>query len=78
MSIRESRPALPADPGARWAAARDFVERCKGWSVAELARRRADGRNTADWEVYLRFTQHTLDELDAGTLDPWFGPEMTA
>ncbi|MSP55391.1 MAG: hypothetical protein EXR69_07305 [Myxococcales bacterium] len=72
MSIRESRPDAPADPGARWAAARAFVERCHSWSVDEIKRRETDGRPLADWQVYLRFTEHTLHELDAGTLDAWF------
>lgn len=72
MSIRESRPNAPADPGARWAAAREFVERCQTWSLDEIKRREADGRPLADWQVYLRFTEHTLHELDAGTLDAWF------
>ncbi len=75
MSIRESRPALPADAGERWAAARDFVARCRAWSQAELLRREAAGRDCSEWLVYLKFTEHTLAELDAGTLDPWFQAE---
>jgi hypothetical protein len=72
MSIHDSHPTLPADPGARWAAVKDFVQRCRLWSVAELERRAADGRPTAEWESYLKFTDHTLQELDNGTLDHWF------
>jgi len=72
MPIHESRPALPAEPGERWAAARDFVERCRQWSVAELDRRAVDGRDASEWRVYLKFTEHTLRELDDGTLDGWF------
>ncbi len=70
MSIRESRPALPADPGQRWAASRDFVERCHHWAMDEIERR--EGRKVEDWLVYERFTRHTLNELDNGTLDHWF------
>ncbi len=73
MPLRESRPALPADPGERWAAAYDFVRRCHTWSIEEIARREADGRDTAEWRVYVKFTEHTLRELDSGKLDAWFG-----
>jgi hypothetical protein len=72
MSIHDSHPPLPADPGERWAAVKDFVLRCRRWSEGELERRAADGRPTTEWDAYLKFTDHTLRELDDGTLDHWF------
>lgn len=65
-------PAPPASPEAAWAAVRTFVEQCRAWAVDEIARRKAAGRPTEEWETYLRFTDHTLAELDNGTLDRWF------
>jgi hypothetical protein len=65
-----------ADPSAtaaqRIAAVHAFSLRCREWAVAAIARRQAEGRSAADWEVYLRFTDHTLAELENGTLDHWF------
>ena len=78
MPLRESRPSLPADPGERWAAARDFVQRCQDWSEAEMERRVVDGRDLTKWKVYAEFTQHTLRELDDGTLDAWFVSEAVS
>lgn len=72
MSIRASNPELPASAGARWASARDFVARCRDWAAAEIERRAADGRPAHEWHSYLKFTDHTLRELDEGTLDGWF------
>jgi hypothetical protein len=40
--------------------------------VAAITRRREEGRAADDWELYLRFTDHTLEELENGTLDHWF------
>lgn len=65
-------PAEEATPVAAWGAAFAFVTRCRAWAVDEIARRRAAGRPTAEWESYLKFTDHTLHELEAGTLDHWF------
>jgi hypothetical protein len=39
-----------------------------------VARRSLAGRDTSEWEVYLRFSRHALAELERGTLDPWFLP----
>ena len=61
----------PPAPSA-WRAARDFVQKCQRFAVAEIARREVDGRPTQEWVSYLRFTEHTLRELDDGTLDSWF------
>lgn len=65
-------PLAPSSAAARWQASWDFVSRCREWAVAELARRRVDGRRTDEWESYLRFTDHTLRELQDGRLDHWF------
>jgi hypothetical protein len=69
--------AQPA-PEQGIAAAHAFVTRCRAWAVMELARRGADGRPTHEWESYLRFTDHTLRELENGTLDRWFQPPPDA
>jgi hypothetical protein len=53
-----------------------FVSRCRAWAVAEIARRRVNGKPVQEWESYLRFTDHTLRELEEGTLDRWFLPSL--
>ncbi|MES2644646.1 MAG: hypothetical protein V4850_34480 [Myxococcota bacterium] len=67
---------LAADPSAtpaqRIAAVHAFTTRCRAWAVAAVTRRREEGRAADDWELYLRFTEHTLEELENGTLDHWF------
>lgn len=68
----EAHPAPPADPGEALAAAHAFVTRCRVWAVDELARRAENGKATGAWESYLAFTDHTLHELENGTLDDWF------
>ncbi len=69
-----AHPRPPADPGEALAAAHAFVTRCRGWAVDELARRAANGKPREAWESYLAFTDHTLQELENGTLDAWFVP----
>ncbi len=64
--------ALPEDPAQALAAAHDFVTRCRAWAIDEIARREADGKPTHAWQSYLQFTDHTLRELEDGTLDRWF------
>ncbi len=61
-----------ATPAQRIAAVHAFTTRCRAWAVDAIARRRAEGRPAEDWEAYLRFTDHTLRELENGTLDHWF------
>jgi hypothetical protein len=57
----------------------DFVGKCRAWAVGEIAKREAtaagDPVATAKleaWRSYLAFTDHTLRELEEGTLDRWF------
>lgn len=69
-------PAESATPPAAWAAARAFTERCADYARAELVRREASAKDSSEWKVYLRFCEHTLRELDDGTLDGWFDPEV--
>lgn len=69
-------PVEPTTPVLRWQATWDFVTRCRVYAVAELARRHADGRRADEWESYLRFTDHTLRELQDGRLDHWFEEPM--
>jgi hypothetical protein len=61
----------------------DFLTRCKRWAEREVPRRleqaAADGRPESAaklhaWVSYVQFTDHTLNELEAGTLDHWFDP----
>jgi hypothetical protein len=61
-----------ATPEQRIAAVHAFTTRCRQWAVDAIARRQAEGRPSDDWEIYLRFTDHTLHELENGTLDHWF------
>lgn len=77
MKTPPSDPLWPrADPTAtpeqRIAAVHAFVTRCRAWAVGEIERRTDDARAAGDWELYLRFTDHTLKELEEGTLDHWF------
>lgn len=65
-------------PVAQWAAARAFTARCRAYAEAELARRAAAGKDLTEWAVYLRFCDHTLRELDDGTLDGWFDPAVVS
>lgn len=66
------QPTPPIAPAAALQATERFVQRCRAWAVAEIARRAEAGRPTGEWESYLRFTDHTLAELRSGKLDPWF------
>ncbi len=59
-------------PEQRIAAVHSFTQRCRTWAVDTIARRAAEGRPAEDWELYLRFTDHTLQELEDGILDHWF------
>lgn len=68
-------PPEAVSPAGQWQAAHAFVSRCRQWAVEELERRAANGKPRHEWESYLRFTDHTLRELEAGTLDAWFRPE---
>lgn len=67
---------LTADPDAtpaqRIAAAHAFASRCRAWAVDAIAQRAEAGRAADDWELYLRFTDRTLQELETGVLDHWF------
>jgi hypothetical protein len=74
MPLSERRAAVSASPEQAWGAAYDFVTRCRAWAVGEIVLRRETGRAVAEWESYLAFTDHTLRELEAGTLDAWFEP----
>ena len=66
----------------------DFVRRCRDWATElELPKRRArvqDAPSEADvvgllrWISYLEMTEHTLRELEDGTLDRWFLPDEDA
>jgi hypothetical protein len=67
-------PTPPDDPAQALAAAHAFVTRCRAWAVDELARRAENGKPREAWESYLAFTDHTLQELENGTLDHWFRP----
>ena len=73
MSLfREADPHAAAPPAQQVAAVHAFTTRCRAYAEEAIARRRAEGRPTDEWEVYLRFTDHTLRELEDGTLDHWF------
>ena len=58
----------------------DFLIRCRQWANdTELPARRekaldsaAEAEKLRDWVTYLAFTDHTIRELEDGTLDHWF------
>ncbi len=66
------------DPAQGIAAVHVFVTRCRAWAEMEIARRSAAGKPVHEWEAYVRFTDHTLRELENGTLDRWFTAEAPA
>ncbi len=70
MSLWERR--APASPEEAVGAVHDFVSRCRDYAMEEIARRGVSGKDAREWESYLRFTEHTLRELEDGTLDHWF------
>ncbi len=61
---------------------RRFLVKCRDWATEqELPKRRAQVQHDDDpdvaarlhgWLTYVRFLEHTLQELDEGTLDRWF------
>jgi hypothetical protein len=67
-------PNATATPAGSLRAAHHFVSQCIRWGEAEITARAAAGRPTAEWESYVRFSQHAREELEAGTLDHWFVP----
>ena len=71
MTLFETPAPIPS-PAAAIKVAHTFVGRCRAYAALEIARREADGRVAEEWKSYLRFTDHTLRELEEGTLDDWF------
>ncbi len=79
--IDEGRAArvAPADAAA---VVHAFLGRCRRWALereiparAEKAAASLDPADAArlhEWVAYLRFTEHTLRELEEGRLDHWF------
>lgn len=65
-------PPAPIPATSALHATERFVQRCRAWALDEISRRAQAGRPTHEWEIYLRFTDHTLQELHNGKLDPWF------
>lgn len=59
-----------------------FLTKCHGWASArEIPKRLKELESSLDkdqaaklheWIAYLRFTEHTIRELEDGTLDHWF------
>lgn len=76
------RPGEPVDPVDAAHEVRRFLLRCRAWATErELPARRERLQTTDDpaeaaklhgWLSYIRFLDHTLAELDDGTLDHWF------
>lgn len=79
------RPGEPVDPIDAAHEVRRFLLRCRAWATErELPVRRerlqtsddpADAAKLHGWLTYIRFLDHTLAELDDGTLDHWFAGE---
>ena len=76
--------ALEVDPRDAVRVAHRFVQQCRTWAIErELPARRArvqhgDAPEAAAklhaWLSYVAFLDHTLHELEDGTLDHWFAP----
>ncbi len=75
----------PVDPIDAAHEVRRFLLRCRAWATErELPKRRERVQTSEDpaeaaklhgWLTYVRFLDHTLAELDDGTLDHWFAGE---
>lgn len=78
MKTLFTQPAPPIPPAAALHATYLFVQKCRAYAVAQVETRRESGRHLAEWESYLRFTDHTLRELENGTLDHWFAAEESS
>lgn len=55
----------------------EFLEKCIEYATASILRKqnRGDMEEIPQWETYLEFTRHALDEIQAGDLDRWFPKE---
>ena len=55
----------------------EFLEKCIQYANASILRKqnRGDMEEIPQWETYLEFTRHALDEIQAGELDRWFPKE---
>ena len=72
----------PVDPVDAVHEVHRFLHRCRAWATErELPKRRARLAESDDpahaaalhgWLTYVRFLDHTLRELEDGTLDHWF------
>ena len=59
-----------------------FLQRCRQWALEQEIPQRLEKVRSGlqpqeaaklhEWIAYLRFVEHTLHELEAGTLDHWF------
>jgi len=78
-------PGRPVPPEDAVHEVRRFLLHCRAWAIErELPKHRARVQHTDDpavaaklhgWLTYVRFLDHTLQELEAGTLDRWFVDE---
>jgi hypothetical protein len=60
----------------------EFLLFCRQWALEkEIPKRLAEAAETdittratplAEWETYVKFTDHAIYELESGTLDHWF------
>lgn len=74
------RPAVEAADAI--CVAHDFLGRCRRWALdrelpsrvekVKTDLRPEDAAKLHEWIAYLRFVEHTMRELEAGTLDDWF------
>ena len=85
MALYRPDAPPPGDPAQSVAAVHDFLRRCAQWAreveIPKRLDRVGEGADPAEaaklheWVAYLRFTEHTLRELEAGELDHWFTGE---
>ena len=83
----KAAPPPEVEPTAAVHVAHAFIQRCRAWATErELPKRRAAAAVADDpavvaklhgWLTYVQFLEHTLKELEDGTLDHWFDPSAS-
>lgn len=82
MPLYDPDRTVDLDPRDAVRVAHDFMIRCRDWAVEreipKRLQRAADGLDPDDaaslhaWIAWMRFCEHAIQELEDGTLDPWF------
>jgi len=82
MPLFDAKRDTVVDPKDAVVVVHRFLLRCKAWAEElEIPKREAQlaedpspalQKKLDAWHSYLAFTEHTLKELEDGTLDRWF------